>query len=59
MHPPLVPTLFFLLGVAPREVTTAHIYVGVIPFMLIHIAMLAVLWFAPGLAVFLPPLLYG
>src|ERR1043165_4194049 len=31
MHPPLGPTLFFLRGVAPPEITTRHIYVGIIP----------------------------
>ncbi len=33
MHPPLGPTLFFLRGVAPPEITTRHIYVGIIPFV--------------------------
>ena len=28
MHPPLGPTLFYLRGVAPPEITTRHIYVG-------------------------------
>ncbi len=35
MHPPLGPTLFYLRGVAPPEITTRHIYVGIIPFVLI------------------------
>jgi tripartite ATP-independent transporter DctM subunit len=59
MHPPLGPTLFFLRGVAPPEITTAHIYVGVIPFVAIQLVMLAVLWFVPGLATWLPHVLYG
>ena len=59
MHPPLGPTLFFLRGAAPPEITTRHIYVGIIPFVLIQLVMLAVLWFAPGLATALPHLLYG
>jgi tripartite ATP-independent transporter DctM subunit len=59
MHPPLGPTLFFLRGVAPPEITTAHIYVGVIPFIVIQLAMLAVLWFVPSLATWLPQSLYG
>ena len=59
MHPPLGPTLFFLRGVAPPEVTTRHIYVGIIPFVLIQLAMLLVLWFVPGLATALPRMLYG
>ena len=33
MHPPLGPTLFFLRGVAPPEITTRHIYLGIIPFV--------------------------
>lgn len=59
MHPPLGPTLFFLRGAAPPEITTRHIYVGVIPFVLIQLAALWVLWFAPGLATWLPGKLYG
>jgi tripartite ATP-independent transporter DctM subunit len=59
MHPPLGPTLFFLRGAAPPEITTRHIYVGIIPFVLIQLVMLAVLWFAPGLATWLPRMLYG
>jgi len=59
MHPPLGPTLFFLRGVAPPEITTRHIYVGIIPFVLIQLLALAVLWFAPGLATALPHRLYG
>ncbi len=59
MHPPLGPTLFFLRGVAPPEITTRHIYVGVIPFVLIQLLALVVLWFAPALATALPNALYG
>jgi len=58
MHPPLGPTLFYLRGVAPAEVTTRHIYVGVIPFVLIQLFALLVLWFVPGLATALPHVLY-
>ena len=59
MHPPLGPTLFFLRGVAPPEITTRHIYVGIIPFVLIQLFALVVLWFVPGLATALPRMLYG
>jgi tripartite ATP-independent transporter DctM subunit len=58
MHPPLGPTLFFLRGVAPPEITTRHIYVGIIPFVAIQLVMLVILWFAPGLATGLPHALY-
>lgn len=59
MHPPLGPTLFYLRGVAPPEITTRHIYVGIIPFVTIQLAALLVLWFVPGLATMLPQALYG
>jgi tripartite ATP-independent transporter DctM subunit len=59
IHPPLGPTLFFLRGVAPPAITTAHIYVGVIPFVVIQLVALTVLWFLPGLATWLPHALYG
>jgi len=59
MHPPLGPTLFYLRGVAPPEVTTRHIYLGIIPFVLIQLAMLLALWFLPGMATWLPHRLYG
>jgi tripartite ATP-independent transporter DctM subunit len=59
MHPPLGTTLFYLRGVAPPEITTRHIYLGIVPYVLIQLAMLVALWFLPGLATFLPHRLYG
>jgi len=58
MHPPLGPTLFYLRGVAPAGVTTRHIYAGIVPFVLIQLAALVVLWFVPQLATALPHALY-
>ena len=58
MHPPLGPTLFYLRGVAPPEITTRHIYAGIIPFVLIQLFALLVLWFFPALATALPHALY-
>jgi tripartite ATP-independent transporter DctM subunit len=59
MHPPLGPTLFFLRGVTPPQITTTQIYVGIIPFVLIQLVALVVVWFVPGLATWLPHRLYG
>jgi tripartite ATP-independent transporter DctM subunit len=59
MHPPLGPTLFYLRGVAPPEITTRHIYLGIIPFVAIQLFALVVLWYAPSLATALPHALYG
>ena len=59
MHPPLGPTVFYLRSVAPPELTTKHIYLGVIPFIAIQLLALVGLWFAPELATALPQALYG
>lgn len=59
MHPPLGPTLFFLRGVAPPQITTRHIYVGIIPFVVIQLFALVMLWFVPALATAVPNALYG
>ena len=59
MHPPLGPTLFYLRGVAPKEISTMDIYLGVIPFVVIQMLALVALWFLPGLATWLPHRLYG
>lgn len=59
MHPPLGPTLFYLRGVAPPQITTRHMYAGIVPFVAIQLIALVVLWFVPGLATALPHALYG
>jgi len=59
MHPPFGAALFYLRGVAPKEVKTMDIYIGIIPFVVIQLAMLWVLWQWPHLATWLPDRLYG
>ncbi|MDA3945836.1 MAG: TRAP transporter large permease subunit [Helicobacteraceae bacterium] len=41
LTPPFGFSLFYLKGVAPSSVTTAHIYKGVIPFIMIQVLVLA------------------
>jgi TRAP-type mannitol/chloroaromatic compound transport system permease large subunit len=59
MHPPFGGALFYLRGVAPPEVKTTDIYIGIIPFVAIQLVMLWVLWEWPGMATWLPHLIYG
>jgi TRAP-type mannitol/chloroaromatic compound transport system permease large subunit len=59
MHPPLGATLFYLRSVAPPAVKTTDLYLGIIPFVVIQLLALVMLWFAPKLATWLPGLLYG
>ncbi|MCU7919906.1 MAG: TRAP transporter large permease subunit [Candidatus Thiodiazotropha sp. (ex Epidulcina cf. delphinae)] len=59
LTPPFGFALFYLRGVAPREVTTVAIYRGVAPFIVIQLLMLGLLAYWPGLATWLPTLVYG
>jgi tripartite ATP-independent transporter DctM subunit len=54
LTPPVGWSLFFLKGVAPPEVTTRDIYVGVIPFVCLQLAALVALFYYPPLALWLP-----
>jgi tripartite ATP-independent transporter DctM subunit len=54
LTPPFGWALFFLRSVAPPEITTAHIYRGVVPFVAMQMVAVAVVYFAPGLATWLP-----
>lgn len=58
LTPPFGFALFYLRGVAPPEVTTLHIYRGVMPFIAIQLAMLGLLATYPALATWLPKLIY-
>ena len=57
LTPPFGFALFYLRGVAPKEVTTAHIYRGIIPFVLIQVVGLALLAAVPGIVTFVPDLI--
>ncbi len=59
LTPPFGFALFYLRGVAPPEITTGHIYRGIIPFVLIQILGLCVVAYWPGLATWLPNVLFG
>ncbi len=59
LTPPFGFALFYLRGVAPDAVTTGAIYRGVLPFILIQLFMLMLLALWPGLATWLPALVYG
>jgi len=59
LTPPFGFSLFYLRGVAPKEVTTMHIYKGVMPFIVIQVITLALLAFWPQLATWLPKVVYG
>lgn len=58
LTPPFGFSLFYLRGVAPSQVSTGMIYRGVIPFVGLQLIGLAILFLAPGIATWLPSVLY-
>jgi len=58
LTPPFGFALFYLRGVAPPSVRTLDIYRGVLPFVLIQILMLGLLALVPGIATFLPQIIF-
>jgi tripartite ATP-independent transporter DctM subunit len=59
LTPPFGFALFYLRGVAPKELPTSAIYRGVVPFIAIQVGMLVLLSFIPELATWLPDKIYG
>ncbi len=59
LTPPFGFALFYLRGVAPKEVTTMHIYKGVMPFIGIQLIGLCLIAYWPGIATWLPNQIYG
>ncbi|WP_298291550.1 TRAP transporter large permease subunit [uncultured Litoreibacter sp.] len=57
LTPPFGFALFYLRGVAPKEVTTGHIYRGIIPFVGIQVVGLVLLWMFPAVVTIVPNLI--
>jgi hypothetical protein len=49
MHPPFGFALFYLRGIAPKEVKSSDIYWGAIPWVVLQVIMVAILIYWPGL----------
>ena len=54
LTPPFGWSLFFLRGVAPPEITTGDIYRGIVPFVLLQLVALVLVFWYPGIATWLP-----
>jgi len=58
IHPPVGMNLFVVQAQAP-DVKTVTMYRGIVPFLIAPFALVALLWFFPALALWLPRVLYG
>ncbi len=59
LTPPFGFALFYLRGVAPPGVRTTDLYRGVMPFIVLQLIALGIVACVPGLATWLPTLIYG
>ncbi len=59
LTPPVGFALFYLKGVCPPQISLGHIYKGVVPFVLLQITGLLIVFFFPKLTTWLPAVAYG
>jgi TRAP-type mannitol/chloroaromatic compound transport system permease large subunit len=59
LSPPVAMSAFYLKGVSPPHVTINQIFAGMMPYMLIVILCMAIMYLWPGMALWLPKYLYG
>jgi TRAP-type mannitol/chloroaromatic compound transport system permease large subunit len=59
LSPPVAMSAFYLKGVAPPDVTLNQIFGGMMPYMLVIILCMIVMYLWPGMTLWLPSYLYG
>jgi len=59
LSPPVAMSAFYLKGVSPPGVTLNQIFAGMMPYMFIVIACMAIMYVWPGMALWFPKFLYG
>jgi TRAP-type mannitol/chloroaromatic compound transport system permease large subunit len=52
--PPMAPSIFYLKGIAPKEITVRHMFTGIIPFVLCQWVTIFLVLMFPKLATWLP-----
>jgi TRAP-type mannitol/chloroaromatic compound transport system permease large subunit len=59
LSPPVAMSAFYLKGVAPPHVTLNQIFAGMMPYMLVIILCMIIMYLWPGMTLWLPNYLYG
>ena len=59
LSPPVAMSAFYLKGVSPKHVTLNQIFAGMMPYMLIVIVCMVIMYLWPGMTLWLPAYLYG
>lgn len=58
LTPPFGFSLFYLRGAAPPEITTGMIYQGVVPYIMLQVLAIAIIWLLPPIATWLPRMVF-
>jgi len=59
LSPPVAMSAFYLKGVSPPHVTLNQIFAGMMPYMLVVILCMVIMYMWPGMTLWLPNYLYG
>jgi TRAP-type mannitol/chloroaromatic compound transport system permease large subunit len=59
LSPPVAMSAFYLKGVSPPHVRLNQIFAGMMPYMLIVVLCLVIMYIWPGMTLWLPEFLYG
>ena len=59
LSPPMAPAIFYFRAISPPEITTMHMYRGVIPFIMLQVVTLAICLAIPERITWLPKTLLG
>jgi tripartite ATP-independent transporter DctM subunit len=59
LSPPVAMSAYYLMNVAPKGILLNQIFKGMYPYIVLQIAAMVLLYLFPGLATWLPNLVYG
>lgn len=59
LTPPMAPAIFYLRGISPPEIKLGDMYRGVVPFIALELIALILVMVFPGLALWLPEVVFG
>ena len=58
LTPPVGPAIFYLQGICPPDVKLLHIYKGVVPFVILQLITVGILFYVPEIITWLPAVVY-
>lgn len=59
LTPPMAPSIFYLRGIAPPEITLRHMYVGIWPFIGLQLVVVTAIMLFPDIVTWLPNKMLG